>query len=1130
MCAACVSPAGAQSVWRNVGVGGGSTAVHSLLMDSRGLLWVGANDGLYTYDGNVVIRMPAADDSFGFQAYSLVAQGSDTLWVGTNNGLMAMDIPTRRLAHASFGSPNEIRALALHGGRLWVGSLNGLYVRGADGKLHPAGLTLPHRAVYALAPAGAELYIGTYDGLARYDSRTGRVVRVDLGVCAPFVNSLRLDSVRRVLWVGTERELLRYDLRGRRVTSATPVGSAVKSLDLTGDDVVAGTDDGVCIVSPGAGPRFSRHDSRSATSPANNNVWALLCDRDGNIIAGTEAGLSISSRNMGVAIMPLAELTGSGAGNRIQTMLRDSAGTLWLGGSNGLLRLASGSDPRWFMPASPDSYISHNHIRDIFEDSRGEVWVATDGGLNRYDAPAGRFVNYRVEDAATGVNANWCYNVVEDSRGRLWTGSYLGGVMVIDRDSLRGAGTTHPSRVIGEGSGLANSLVNSLVTGRDGAMWVMLFRDSLVTRIDGRAMTRVNVKGHTGYYPTALMADITGDIWSGAGPTLLRTDARGGSPRVYRLSEDNPNEHIAALARVGDRIWAVTGTGVWTLDPGDGSSHLLPLPAMQYQSILNDTVTGRVLLGADDRLVAVDPAWIARGARGKRIHIMSVSVNDSVVDAPFFDGTAPDVITLDSPADRLSLRLSALDYDPSRVQRYAWRIRGVTGETLLADGDNTLTLPKLAPGDYGLELYYCDAGDTRLTLRVRVLQPWYLRWYMLAAYALLIAAIIVLVVIYIRRRERRRRLQRLRDATLESSRRKIEFLTGVAHELYRPLARIVGPVCRLRDAATDEASRGPLAALYDDALSINRMVHRTVEFDHDDIDGGVPLIVSRVEVTAFVRGRFGTWAASHPDRLFMFEAPDGDIHAVWDVVRMESVLDNLLDNACKYSDDGATVTVTVRRAPGVVQVTVADTGCGIDPEDCALVFERMYRCARTAATHPGTGMGLYLVRSYVEMQGGRVTLDSTPGVGSAFTFTMPAEPVSPVAEVPAGAPQEPEARPDEAAAPLPDAAGRQLADITRIIDENIDDSQLSVTFVCDRAGLNAKQLYRLVKRYTGLTPVEYIRSMRLRKAAMLLEQNKFTVSEVMYMCGFSSPGYFSKCFAAAYGVTPGRYAAAQPPE
>jgi DNA-binding response OmpR family regulator len=100
---------------------------------------------------------------------------------------------------------------------------------------------------------------------------------------------------------------------------------------------------------------------------------------------------------------------------------------------------------------------------------------------------------------------------------------------------------------------------------------------------------------------------------------------------------------------------------------------------------------------------------------------------------------------------------------------------------------------------------------------------------------------------------------------------------------------------------------------------------------------------------------------------------------------------------------------------------------------------------------------------------------------------------------------------------------RTLADIAKVIEDNISDSDMNVTFVCEKLGLSSKQLYRLIKKYIGISPVDYIRQIRMKKAAMLLGQGKFTVAEVMYMVGFSSASYFSKCFAAQFGVTPRHY-------
>lgn len=98
-----------------------------------------------------------------------------------------------------------------------------------------------------------------------------------------------------------------------------------------------------------------------------------------------------------------------------------------------------------------------------------------------------------------------------------------------------------------------------------------------------------------------------------------------------------------------------------------------------------------------------------------------------------------------------------------------------------------------------------------------------------------------------------------------------------------------------------------------------------------------------------------------------------------------------------------------------------------------------------------------------------------------------------------------------------------LSRITEIIEDKLDDPELNVQKLADLGGFSAKQIYRRIKLLTGNTAVDYIRSIRLKKASLLLSQKKFTVAEVMYMVGFSNHSYFSKCFSARYGKTPKQY-------
>ncbi|HRH75376.1 MAG TPA: ATP-binding protein, partial [Zoogloea sp.] len=113
---------------------------------------------------------------------------------------------------------------------------------------------------------------------------------------------------------------------------------------------------------------------------------------------------------------------------------------------------------------------------------------------------------------------------------------------------------------------------------------------------------------------------------------------------------------------------------------------------------------------------------------------------------------------------------------------------------------------------------------------------------------------------------------------------------------------------------------------------------------------------------------------------------------VCDPTRVAQILNNLLNNAVKFTETGS-VTVKVGQDEGKLRITVADTGCGIEPGMQPHVFERFRQVdGFLTRRHQGTGLGLALVKELVELMGGEVTLCSQPGQGSEFTITLPLAP------------------------------------------------------------------------------------------------------------------------------------------
>ncbi|RMF26041.1 MAG: PAS domain S-box protein, partial [Chloroflexi bacterium] len=235
-----------------------------------------------------------------------------------------------------------------------------------------------------------------------------------------------------------------------------------------------------------------------------------------------------------------------------------------------------------------------------------------------------------------------------------------------------------------------------------------------------------------------------------------------------------------------------------------------------------------------------------------------------------------------------------------------------------------------------------------------------------------------------------------RDITkeVEADRAKSEFVSTVSHELRTPMTAIkgytdllyagaVGPINaeQKRFLQIIKSNTDRLTALINDLLDISRVETGRVRFEPKPVQVG--------EVIAdVVNALAGQAEVKH--QTLTYEVMGGLPEIMGDRDRLNQVLTNLVSNAIRYTPEGGTIEVRAYLVEGAVRVDVRDTGIGIAPEDLGRIFERFYR-----ADHPmvqetsGTGLGLPIVKMFVEMHGGRVWVESELGKGSTFTFILP---------------------------------------------------------------------------------------------------------------------------------------------
>ena len=238
-------------------------------------------------------------------------------------------------------------------------------------------------------------------------------------------------------------------------------------------------------------------------------------------------------------------------------------------------------------------------------------------------------------------------------------------------------------------------------------------------------------------------------------------------------------------------------------------------------------------------------------------------------------------------------------------------------------------------------------------------------------------------------------LQRLYQELETASQHKSDFLANMSHELRTPLNAIIGFSQVLREGMFGEinekqeeyledilTSGNHLLSLINDILDLSKVEAGQVELQiapfslHDALERGVVMVRER--------------ALEHGVQV-AFVSSDGADVVTGDERRISQVIVNLLSNAVKFSPAGGAVDVHASQVNGEVHVSVTDTGPGIAPEDHERVFEEFQQTEAGIRQREGTGLGLALSKRLVELHGGRIWVESEPGQGSTFVFTLPAE-------------------------------------------------------------------------------------------------------------------------------------------
>lgn len=989
--------------------------IHSILKDSRGILWLGTNDGIMTYaqllsqSPNGFSRNPLLngiivkieEDKMG--RLLIRAQSNKYMIYNPKDNRLIKNVDIY-LHQAGIPIEYDFSISIDEKGNYWLGGKRDLYLFDPQTRKHQH-ISLPEKGgniVSICSKRNQEAAVVCEKEVYLINKKS---LKISWLCHAPEKYNyqyfyLQADSKGNI-WLASPSKLHRFDIRSRQWRDYNQTMFDITEAFLMRDDqlLVPTSNTGVFIFDKDGNEikhlmpsaltgLINKHLLNCYYDAANENIWVIY----------HKQGLGMahySSKNY--RLRPLPSLKDQMT-NDIIALSESKGHELWMGTEdNGAYKIKSNTNQDDNILANQQP---HNTVVSLLCDSKGRLWT----GLYNF--------GLKCNDGTSYFEGYSPYSLVEGPDGCIYVSLMRLGLWKVNP-------ATHQTSLVEDENLWLMQCVKQgdwLYTASARYIHCINMRTGQKKHIPGTVFKNSNFAAGT----KALCIDRRGWLWiinytSYSDVEIFDTKRN----RFFTTNALNKYVLNSVVEDKDGNLWFGTTNGIVRLKVEDASKHTFSTYSYhlgtQKNQYYNERCAlrlsdGRLLFGATDGYMLFNPREITHlksDITKPNLIFTALRINSQYVNPATPDDKEAICQSDFSFIKELNLAYNknnlVLEFCPRNAMHnsfanYYYKIEEQSKEWLSLNNYQIL-MSNLKPGTYKIIIREQPSQQSNESIEYEALTITIRPPFWLSTWAYLIYIVLALGTMYILyryRTNRRRYLEKVKLMRMEAKHRqemndmKLQFFTHVSHDLRTPLTLIITPLEEMIYKISDNKNKDILNTMLRNARRLFFLVNQILDIRALDVSA-VKVITSQQDIIELLEHEYQAFLpiANSRKMTFRFKADIKHLLIETDADKMTKIVENLLSNAFKYTPDGGSITLCADYKQNKLHISVSDTGKGIPDEEKKHIFEPFY-LGQESNRSESSGIGLSIVKQFIQQLGGNVTVSDNHPQGSIFSIELPA--------------------------------------------------------------------------------------------------------------------------------------------